>query len=81
MEKLELNHKVENGKLVLDLPEEFNDLNVHVTISKVVGNNGNIDNRKWLEIPIVERSAVLKKYFGKAKYPDFPIDKFDVYDQ
>lgn len=81
MEKLEIDQKVENGKLVLELPEEFNNSRVHVTVSKVSGNAEMQDHRKWSEIPVDERLQILNGYKGSAKYPDFPIDKYDVYEQ
>lgn len=40
-----------------------------------------MDEESQMPIEIEERLAAIQSFLGKAKYPDFPIDKYDVYDQ
>lgn len=39
------------------------------------------DEEAPIPTEVEERIAVIQSFSGKAKYPDFEVDKYDVYDQ
>lgn len=71
MEVLKLKAVVRDGNLLVPVPKELNDQEVEV----IVLHNGSKDEERETRI---ER---LMSIVGTAKYPDFPIDKYDVYNQ
>ena len=79
MERLEIKQKVENGKLTLNLPEEFNNKEVNVIISK--SKNIFQDEKKWAELPAHQRIEILKTFVGADKFPYIKVGKHDVYHQ
>ncbi|MCY7421984.1 MAG: hypothetical protein LH478_09620 [Chitinophagaceae bacterium] len=78
MEAFEVNQKVENGKIVIVLPERFNDKEVKVKIT-VADEFG--DEKDWANLPSHKKVELLKKFTGSAKYPNVETNKYDVYDQ
>lgn len=79
MEKLEIKQKVENGRLTLDLPEEFNNKEVNVIISE--SKDIFEDEKKWSELPAQQRIEILKTFVGADKFPYIKVGKHDVYYQ
>lgn len=39
------------------------------------------DEESQMPMEVEERIAVIQSFLSKAKYPDFEVDKYDVYDQ
>jgi len=76
MEALHFALKAEGDKLIIDIPPELNG-----KFLKVVVTEDEKDKKKFHEMPVDEKIRVLKQYAGTAKFPEYPIDKFDVYDQ
>lgn len=77
MEAIKLIGTSENGILTVAVPDEFNDkeLEIMIVSSKEKGTDE-------IEIKTKKRNIkALMSIVGAAKYPDFPITKYDVYDQ
>lgn len=77
MEAIKLIGTSENGILTVAVPDEFNDkeLEIMIVSSKEKGTDE-------LDIKTKKRNIkVLMSIVGAAKYPDFPLTKYDVYDQ
>lgn len=79
MEKPEIKQKVENGKVLLDLAEEFNNKEVSITVSTTEDIFQDEKNRA--DLPAAKRVEVLKRFAGTAKYPDVETNKYEVYEQ
>jgi hypothetical protein len=77
MKPLELLVNTQGGQIVIDVPDEMRGKNLKVLVMEVEGDK--ID--KFSELPVKERLKLLEQYIGSAKYPNFPVDKYDVYDQ
>lgn len=77
MEIIEVVRKVENGKIIIEVPESFNEHEVRVVVSEVERQ----PVKKFIDMPVEERLETLKKYWGTARYPDYPTSKYDVYEQ
>lgn len=71
MEALKLKAVVRDGHLLVPVPKELNDQEVEI----IVLHNSSKDEESEARI---ER---LMSIAGTAKYPDFPIDQYDVYNQ
>lgn len=72
MEALKLKAIVRDGNLLVPVPKELNDQEVEIIVLlEGVANQQADQNNK----------SGLADIFGKAKYPDFPISKYDVYNQ
>lgn len=78
MEAFEVNKKVENGKIVIALPERFNDKEVKV---KITAEDEFVDEKNWADLPSHKKVELLKRFTGSAKYPNVETNKYDVYDQ
>ncbi|MEJ7680359.1 MAG: hypothetical protein WKG06_21395 [Segetibacter sp.] len=77
MEALKTKGIAHEGILSVRVPKEFEDKELEVIIlSSDIYKNEN----KPEEIHL-EKVKRLLSIVGKAKYPDFPITKYDVYDQ
>lgn len=74
METLQLTATAIDGKLLVAVPETYNNKPLEITVR--VKEEG---------VHSVELTEELKRKrmedFGKAPFPDFPIDKYDVYNQ
>lgn len=79
MQELEYIKKAEGGKIVIDIPEEFDGKELRVSISAVT--NLEDDEKNWHLLPAEKKLQILQQFKGTAKYPDVPINKYDVYDQ
>ena len=78
MEAIKLIGTSHNGKLTVSVPEEYDnkELEIMIVSSKEKGEGG-----KSTEPKKRRNIEQLMKIVGAAKYPDFPITKYDVYDQ
>jgi hypothetical protein len=77
MKSIEYVLHVDEGPIVIDIPNEMKGKKLKISLTEdfpgaVV---------KFSELPLEERLTVLEQYKGKAKFPNFPIDKYDVYEQ
>lgn len=79
MEALKLIGTSHNGKLTVDVPEEFDEKELEIMIiSSKEKKNENDDENK---MNASERAEKFMGLAGSAKHPDFPMTKYDVYDQ
>ncbi|MDQ2751917.1 MAG: hypothetical protein M3R72_02730 [Bacteroidota bacterium] len=78
MKVLEVTQKVTDGKLVIAIPQDYEGKELRVTISE---NNIASDPDNWAFLPAEERVKILMQFAGSAKYPDTPIDNYEVYEQ
>ncbi|HEX5152429.1 MAG TPA: hypothetical protein VFW07_13360 [Parafilimonas sp.] len=76
MEILETTQKVIDGKVVVDLPELYNNQDVKITISTDID-----DEENWANLPAHKRVEILRKFVGKDKFPNIKVGKYDVYYQ
>ena len=76
MDAIKLIGTSHNGQLIVDVPEELNDkeLEIMVISSKEKQDMNELTEKK-------RNVEELLSIIGAAKYPDFPITKYDVYDQ
>ena len=77
MEAIKLIGTSENGILTVAVPDEFNDKELEIMIVSSKEKNENEIETKTKKRNI----KALMSIVGAAKYPDFPITKYDVYDQ
>ena len=77
MEAIKLIGTSHDGILTLAVPEEFDgkELEIMIISSKEMKN----DNEE--KIKDNERRKAFMNLVGSAKHPDFPITKYDTYDQ
>ena len=77
MEAIKLTGTAHNGKLIVDVPKEFDEKELEIMIisSKVTG------EQEEKKIPADDRAEKFMKLIGSAKHPEFPMTKYDVYDQ
>jgi hypothetical protein len=82
MEAIKLTGVSHNGKLIVSVPEEFDEKELELMIisskEKKDDDKEKIEENKTKED---KRREKFMKVFGSAKHPDFPITKYDVYDQ
>lgn len=77
METLEFIKKAEGGKIIIEVPENLEGKELRITVTE----QKKREVRKFRDMAPEERLRYLEQFKGKAKYPDFPITKYDVYDQ
>ncbi len=81
MEALKLKGVSKHGVLTIAVPQQFDEQELEVIILA--------DNKKNAQIELADKNKKahqekikrLMEVVGTAKYPDAPIDKYDVYDQ
>lgn len=76
METIQLTATAIDGKLTVTVPDEFNNQEVEVIISKSAKDTG---ANKDAELNELHRRRM--EHFGKAPLPHFPMTKYDVYNQ
>jgi hypothetical protein len=81
MEKLEFITKSEGGKVVLDIPAKLDGKKLKVVVTEDHDDLNDDELKRFHELSDEERLRILQQFAGSAKYPDFPINKYDVYDQ
>lgn len=77
MEAIKLIGTSHKGKLTVDVPEEYDDKELEIMI--ISSKEKKKKNQEKLESD--ERKEKFMKIFGSAKHPDFPMTKYDTYDQ
>lgn len=77
MEAIKLKGTSHKGKLTVSVPAEFDEKELELMIIS------SKDKKKDKEEKMQEdkRREKFIKIFGSAKHPDFPMTKYDVYDQ
>ncbi|MEO6837924.1 MAG: hypothetical protein ABI261_07710 [Ginsengibacter sp.] len=78
MEAIKLIGTSHNGKLTLSVPEEFDNKELELMIISSKEKEKTED--KEIQEKKRQRKALLS-IVGTAKHPDFPMTKYDVYDQ
>ncbi len=78
METFETIQKVVDGKILIDLPEEFNNKDVKVTIA---AESEFGDEEQWAGLPAHKKVELLKTFMGADKFPSVKVGKYDVYYQ
>jgi hypothetical protein len=78
MQAFETTQKVENGKVLIELPEEFNNHSVRIKVTEAKGLE---DKEDWTNLPVEKKLEILKRFTGTAKYPNTDTNKYEVYDQ
>ncbi|MGI8635274.1 MAG: hypothetical protein ACR2KZ_07710 [Segetibacter sp.] len=92
MEAIKTKGVAHKGILSVQVPKEFEERELEVIILSTIENeikevpaNEGMNNaeevKKFNELPGEERLKILEQYKGTAKYPEFPFNKYDVYDQ
>ncbi len=81
MEKLEYITKSEGGKVVLDIPAQLEGKKLKVVVTEDYDDIKDDELKRFRELPVEDRLRILQQFAGSAKYPDFPINKYDVYYQ
>ena len=79
METLEFIKRVEDGKIVIELPAEMEGKNLKVKVEEDVTTEPPPET--WATLPPAERLKILQKFAGTAKYPNVKIDKTEWYGQ
>jgi hypothetical protein len=74
METLEFIKKVEDGKIVIELPAYMNNIDVKVTVSANV-------EEDWTKLPVNKKLEILQMFAGSDRYPNSKTEDYDVYDQ
>jgi hypothetical protein len=78
MDTIKLIGTSHDGKLTVSVPEEYDDKELEIMIisskEKKEENDERIKKNK-------ERTDKFMSLIGSAKHPDFPMTKYDVYDQ
>lgn len=78
MEQFEIIQKVEDGQLLIKLPEEFNNKEVKI---RVTSEDEFGDEENWAELPAHKKVELLKTFVGSDKFPSIKVGKYDVYYQ
>lgn len=79
MQQLEYIKKAVGGKIVIEVPEEFEGKELLICISAPGKLEESEEN--WHLLPGKKKLEILQQYKGTAKFPDMEINKYDVYDQ
>ena len=80
MEAIKLIGTSHDGILTIAVPEEFNEKELEVMIISSKGKK-NENEEKIKKKQKDKRAEKFMKLFGSAKHPDFPMTKYDTYDQ
>ena len=76
MEIIETVKKVIDGKVIIELPELYNNRDVKITVSTDME-----DEENWANLPAHQKIEILKRFAGKDKFPYIKVGKYDVYYQ
>jgi len=74
---LEFIKKVEGGRIVIDVPAELDGKEIVVQLREKEESRNSLFKRMNAQ----ERLSYVNQFCGTAKYPDFKVDKIDVYEQ
>ncbi len=78
MDAIKLTGISHDGKLTVAVPEEYDNKELEIMIISSKEKNKDDEN---VELKKTRNIEQLMKIVGAAKHPDFPITKYDVYDQ
>jgi|GEM_PF-4800647 len=78
MNQFEITEQVVDGKVLINLPEEFDNRKVKITVS-ADDDFGNEED--WAELPAHKKVELLKTFIGADKFPSIKVGKYDVYYQ
>ena len=78
MENFEIIKKVVDGHLEIDVPAEFNNMEVKVTVSPKSEYG---DEEQWAGLPAHKKVDLIKTFMGADKFPSVKVGKYDVYYQ
>ena len=76
METLHFTATAEEGKLIIDVPKSLNGKEFNITAVE-----RNMETEEYQRMIRKEKIKRLEQFFGSAKYPDTPIDKYEWYEQ
>lgn len=77
MDAMKLIGTSHDGKLTVNVPDEYDNKELEIMIV-----SSKEKEKEQRENQIVdERKEKFMKIFGSAKHPDFPMTKYDTYDQ
>lgn len=79
MQELEYLKKAEGGKIVIDVPKEFEGKELRICISAKDSFEESEEN--WHLLSGKKKLEILQQFKGTAKYPHIEVNKYDVYDQ
>jgi hypothetical protein len=77
MESIKLIGTSHDGKLTVSVPEEYDNKELEIMIVSSKEKEEDQSEPRKVKRNIKELLSIV----GAAKYPDFPITKYDVYDQ
>ena len=77
MEAIKLVGTSHDGKFTISVPEEYDEKELEIMIISAKEKKGNEDKKIGKKRNIKEMMSIV----GAAKHPDFPITKYDVYNQ
>ena len=78
MNTFEVTQQVVDGKVLISLPEEYNNKKVKITVLEE-DDFGNEED--WAELPAHKKVELLKTFVGADKFPSIKVGKYDVYYQ
>ena len=81
MEAIKLTGTSHKGKLIVSVPKEYDEKELEIMI--ISSKDEKKDNEEKIQEDKMDdkRREKFLKIFGSAKHPDFPMTKYDVYDQ
>jgi len=82
MEAIKLVGTSHDGKLTISVPEEYDEKELEIMI--ISSKEKKIDDKEKLDEEEMKKDIRKEKFmkiFGSAKHPDFPMTKYDTYDQ
>ncbi len=85
MNVFETTGHVIDGKVIINLPDEYNNKKVKITVLQHIENDSEKDEfgdeENWANLPVEKKIEILKRFTGTAKYPNIDTNKYEVYDQ
>jgi hypothetical protein len=81
MEAFKTKALAHKGVLTIPVPKEFEEKELEVIILSNDNKNDRFELEEYKNQQHEEKVKRLMSIVGKAKFPDFPITKYDVYDQ
>ncbi|MES2777976.1 MAG: hypothetical protein V4722_27600 [Bacteroidota bacterium] len=82
MEAIKTRGIAKDGILTVQVPHQFDEQELEVIVLSGNGEKGSPDGMLNDNIQQnLSKKEDLKAFFGSARFPDYPTDKYDVYDQ
>lgn len=79
MKPIRIVQKPENGRLVIEVPEEIRDETLVVTVEPLPEERP--DERRLTAEQVAERIRIFEQFRGRLKNSNYPYDRYDVYNQ